>query len=162
MKLLYFIFIFYSVFWLQFFEEIRNRTKVFTLIVKCLHLSQTIFHLDLLSQLNSVHYLGSHIKFLEKFLDNFILNHPIGPSKTPLLSFPGSEGQHMIILIRIRFPKLPKKRKLEFLPPILPIIVDNLRKMLNLLILQQIFILPLNKRHHPPLTPRQIHILTSF
>lgn len=65
----------------------------------------------------------------------------------------------MIVFLWIRFPELPKKRELQFLTSILPVIVQRLRKDLHSLHLQDLLSLPLQKSHHPSLIPRQGHIL---
>lgn len=121
-----------------------------------------MFHLQLLSHLNPIHYFGCHVEFLIQLLDDLVFDHSVSSSQTTFLSISRSESKHMVVLLRIRFPEDPQQWKLEFLPSIFPIVVYILSKLLNVLIAKQFFVLLLQKSHHPTFASWNIHIFSCF
>jgi len=113
-----------------------------------------LLEFELFPHLDSVYYFGGQVKLLIKLLYNLVLDPSVSPAQAALFSLPGSESQHVVVLIRIGFPQEPEEGELELLPPVFPVVVNGGRELVSQVHLQQLFVLLLEEGCHPTLVPR--------
>lgn len=146
----------------QLFEVVRHRHERFAFCVEGRELSHCRFEFEFLSHLHPVDDLVGEVELLVEFLDDFVFHDAVGPAETPFFAFPGSEGQHMVVLIWVWLPELPQQREPEFFPSVLPVVINYLSEVLFVLHLQQVLMFCFHESHHPTLVAGQVHFLPSL
>ena len=86
-------------------DEVRHGSKNLHLVIKGLQLYSNLSQPQLFSHLDSIHYFWSSVKFFIELLNNFVFNYSVGSSKTSFFPLSWPKGKHVVVLIRIGFPK---------------------------------------------------------